>query len=428
VCQLSKYSTRTKHMLYNTLRYCTTHTNGTECFHLSYYALCSSIGLSYVQISKFCHLFLHPIMVYISYDNPSIKRSKIKSSGCKKTGEPSSNDLSSDISSELDISTFYSDLHHVHQFILTEKKDHVLQGDDTVVYLYGEWDHEMYAPGMCIRIIECRCCSTNATNIYENCLAQNKIAVCASLSKTKDDSAKKVFTITNTNKYLLLVETPTLSVTNLISGMECALQPLFNERIESLNFLYDDRRVILGKLFHVMLQRDITIDALLNEHSLELYTSNLTENEAKKRILDDLPKIINFRKKICGKNEEYIYSALLQMKGIIDIVDNGIIEIKTGNFNTKDVAQVLLYYLVSGIEPLFIYYLKNESFVNVKIKHFDIVSVLNRRNAVAFVYFMWNSMQYDKRAEMNREILVNKQKTLGSSPINQNTHAPTMIA
>ncbi|ELA46238.1 hypothetical protein VCUG_02284 [Vavraia culicis subsp. floridensis] len=344
-------------------------------------------------------------MVYISYDNQSIKRCKIKGSTSKKAHEPSSNYFSSDISSELDISTFYSDLHHLHQFILNEKRGHALHGDDTIVYLHGEWDHDLYVPGMCIRIIECRCCGIGAPDDAggnEGSSVYDRKIACNGSRRTRDKLGKKVFDITNTNRYLLLVETPTLPVTNLVSGMECPLQPLFNEKIEGLNFLYDDRRIILGKLFHVMLQCETSIDTLLNEHSLELYSSNLTESEAKKCILDELPKIIDFRKKIHGKNEEYIYSPLLQMKGIIDIVDNGVVEIKTGNFNTKDVAQVLLYYLISGIEPLFIYYLKSGSFFNVKIKHFDVVSVLNRRNAVAFVYFMWNSMQCNTSTGMNQ--------------------------
>lgn len=326
--------------------------------------------------------FITAHMVHVTYNDPALKRCRIKAPlGGERAGSP--DDLSSnEPSSDLDISTFYSDLHHVHQFILREKRGNVLYGDSTTVQVYGEWDHKWYAPGMCMRIIECRCCSTEERETGST-MGDGSGHVSA-------EKGKKTFIITDSGSLLLLAETSTLSVTSIASGMACPLVPLLNERVEGLTFLFDDRRMVLGRLFHAMLQRERDIDELLGEHAFELFLANMTENEARRCILEELPKIMGFRRRVHGRNEEYIYSSLLQVKGVIDIVDNGIIEIKTGSASTRDIAQVLLYYLVSGIEPLFIYYLRNDLLSNVQIRHFDIVGVLNRRNVVGYVYFMWD--------------------------------------
>lgn len=346
-------------------------------------------------------------MTFFSYRNPQIKRCKTTSlSQNKRIDSQNAKNTQPENFSDLEISTFYSDIHFLHQFVLVKRENNVLYGDNVSVHLHDEWEEDVFVPGMRIRIIECRCCCPSK-NCNENELMKNEMKIeesnnyldtkekgnATSIKFVKNNQKSISYTITNNNRYFVLIETPTLSVTNLITGLSCPLMPLLNERIENINFSYENKAMIMGKIFHELLQENHDFDQLLNRYSLELYSANLTENEAKKLIYNELPKIYSFRNKIKGKNEEYIQSSILQLKGIIDIIDNGIIEIKTGGFYTKDIAQVLLYYLISGIDPLHIYYLKSDTFHNVKLNHFDIVNVLVQKNRIAYVYFQWNSLE-----------------------------------
>jgi DNA replication ATP-dependent helicase Dna2 len=259
----------------------------------------------------------------------------------------------------------------------------ILEGDDVICKVSGEWCSVNYEVNTKITVMSCLCCDEE-------------------LIKNIEDDFIHV-SVNDTTNYLF-IEDDLMTITNLISSIRCINNPYLNNKIADIGFNFSDKCLVNGIILHEVMQNCLlsqnynlsfimtNITKGINDNLMNIYCCDTTEKIVKDDLLSVAKNIMSFNKHnlIFEECEKRIASLNMNLKGNVDAVGySNVLEIKSGkSMDVSHKAQAILYSLIlkekykKAYQP-FLYYISSNNFIKCDIRHSEVKSLMILRNKLS---------------------------------------------